>query len=395
MRVDTIARPLDGDATHARAFFWVGIVLIFGYNVVDAVGVPGSQRSDRLLALGTVGLVGLLHLRHALAVTQGVRPVGWALTLGVMVAGAWIVPVTQDLFLPNTAFLLGASAALLVPHRWVAATCVATIIGNIAVITVSGHLDGLTRGRIAWEVTYGAVVWLLGILGLFATTLVVLVLDRNRSVNAEIEAVAVGTERMRISRDLHDTVGATLTAIALKADVARRLYPSDPTAAAAQINELADLAATTTDELGTTTGGRQLARFTDELDASVALLHLAGIATNRPNIECVPNTATDHLLGWVVREGIANVLRHSDATHCEIDLTNDHDTLRLTIRNDGVNNRRGQKTAGTGLAGLRERAAAHNGSVRSGIDPAGWFMLEVEVTPRPTAPPAPARTTVS
>ncbi len=72
--------------------------------------------------------------------------------------------------------------------------------------------------------------------------------------------------------------------------------------------------------------------------------------------EDVP-TQTRELFAWTIREGVTNVIRHSGAGRCRIELAAD----RVEIRDDG----RGPGVAvpGHGLTGLRERAAALGGAV--------------------------------
>ncbi len=78
-------------------------------------------------------------------------------------------------------------------------------------------------------------------------------------------------------------------------------------------------------------------------------------------------------LGWAVREGVTNVLRHSEATACTI-------TLRgnvLTMSNDGASV--DDFRFGSGLTGLRERISALGGSVSASSEPPNRFVLTVEL----------------
>jgi two-component system, NarL family, sensor histidine kinase DesK len=84
----------------------------------------------------------------------------------------------------------------------------------------------------------------------------------------------------------------------------------------------------------------------------------------------------EELFAWAVREGITNVLRHSHARHCSIRATRRDGRVRLEIVNDGASPPVG---AGTGLAGLAERARALSGSASAHHTPDGRFRLWVEV----------------
>src|SRR5262249_19704368 len=95
--------------------------------------------------------------------------------------------------------------------------------------------------------------------------------------------------------------------------------------------------------------------------------------------------AFSELFGWVVREGVTNVVRHSRAAHCTITLGPDW----IEVVDDGPGGPVAMKR-GTGLAGLRERVAAIGGTPQAHALPPGW-RLRVEV-PAARPEPAPART---
>jgi len=97
----------------------------------------------------------------------------------------------------------------------------------------------------------------------------------------------------------------------------------------------------------------------------------------------LPDTALPedigHLLGWVVREGIINVIRHAQATRCEITVALDGQDAALDIVDDG-RGPSGGHSEGNGLAGLAERVAAAGGRIESGAGKRGLgFRLAVRV----------------
>ncbi|MGE7078719.1 sensor histidine kinase, partial [Staphylococcus capitis] len=105
-------------------------------------------------------------------------------------------------------------------------------------------------------------------------------------------------------------------------------------------------------------------------------------------------------LGWVVREGTTNVLRHADAARCAVRVRVRAGTAVLEMENDGVPT--GSRTGtgagtgaaeagagtggGSGLKGLRERLAALGGTLESGPgDGAGTYRLRAELPLEGTA----------
>src|SRR5580692_5657162 len=198
-----------------------------------------------------------------------------------------------------------------------------------------------------------------------------------RTARAEVARLAVSDERLRISRDVHDVLGHSLSVIALKAQVARRLMQSDPQAAAAAIGDVETVARESLVEVrGMVTGYRQRS-LADELQGARDVLDAAGIAFAITRGTSVPPAPVDSLLAWTVREGVTNVLRHSRAHHCEISLSSSDTGFTVAIVDDGVGGV--ANAGGTGLHGLRERVGAAGGRVDAGPGEGGGFRLQAYV----------------
>ncbi len=97
---------------------------------------------------------------------------------------------------------------------------------------------------------------------------------------------------------------------------------------------------------------------------------------------------TDALLGWVVREGITNVIRHSGGHWCEIEVRNSPALITVTICDDGggpaassggLGASKDHPSGGHGLDGLRERLAANGGTLEAGPRSSGGFRLTATV----------------
>lgn len=180
-------------------------------------------------------------------------------------------------------------------------------------------------------------------------------------------------ERARIARDMHDLLGHSLTTITVKAQLAYRLGESDPRRARQEMAEveaiarssLADVRAAVTNYHVTLAG---------ELASGRELLRAAGIDADLPGAVDVVDPVNQELFGWVVREGLTNIVRHAHATWCAIRLS----AWSVEVLDDGVGgNGSGPPGAtGNGLAGLRDRVAAAGGVVDAGpAEPRGWRLL--------------------
>ena len=94
------------------------------------------------------------------------------------------------------------------------------------------------------------------------------------------------------------------------------------------------------------------------------------------------------LFGWVVREGVTNIVRHSRANRCTVTLTE----RTLEITDDG---RGGAAGTGSGLAGLRERVESAGGTLTARAAATGWELavtMPAERGAAPTATPSDAET---
>jgi two-component system sensor histidine kinase DesK len=197
-----------------------------------------------------------------------------------------------------------------------------------------------------------------------------------RNARADLARLAVTEERLRFARDLHDLLGHSLTTIALKSQVARRLAdPESPLAReVGDIESVAQQALAEVREAVTGYRGRSLA---DELDAARSTLKAAGIDVT-VRLDGTPLPAPlDALLGWVVREGTTNMLRHSKARSCEFRVTRTDGTVSLDVCDDGVGIPLGVvgTGGGNGLAGLAERVTAAGGTLDSGPAAGRGFRL--------------------
>lgn len=194
-------------------------------------------------------------------------------------------------------------------------------------------------------------------------------LDHSREVRANL---AVAEERLRFARDLHDVVGRNLSVVALKADLAAQLARRGRSEAIEEMLEVRRIAHDSLDELRAVVSGYRTADLSVELAGARSLLTSAGIDC-RVIGEVSFEGESAGALGWAVREGVTNVLRHSEASSCTI-------TLRgnvLTMSNDGAS--ASGFRFGSGLTGLRERISALGGSVTASSEPPNRFVLTVEL----------------
>jgi two-component system sensor histidine kinase DesK len=201
------------------------------------------------------------------------------------------------------------------------------------------------------------------------------------AARAEVARLAAENERSRIARDLHDLLGHSLTTITVKAGLARRLAErGDAERSLREITEVEQLSRRTLGDVRAAVAGHRDVTLAGELATAREVLRAAGIIAELPGSVDAAEPALSELFGWVVREGVTNVVRHSRANHCRIELGPDW----IEIADDG---RGGLPGAGNGLSGLRERVGAAGGTLTATGGGFTGFRLRAAV-PQPSARPA-------
>ncbi len=184
----------------------------------------------------------------------------------------------------------------------------------------------------------------------------------------ELARLATENERTRIARDLHDLLGHSLTTITIKAELARRLAPHDTEGAVREISEVAALTRRALGDVRAAVSNYRGVNLAGELALGRELLHAAGIAAELPPAVEVVDEATQELFGWVLREGITNVVRHSHAGSCTVRIS----ATSVEILDDGIGT---AARCGNGLTGLAERVALVGGTIEAGpTSPRGWRL---------------------
>ncbi|MEV0279071.1 histidine kinase [Streptomyces sp. NPDC050610] len=201
-----------------------------------------------------------------------------------------------------------------------------------------------------------------------------------RDTREELARGAVEQERLRFSRDLHDLLGHTMSVIVVKAEAVRRLAPRDLDAALGQAADIEAVGRQALTEIREAVSGYREGSLTTELDRARSLLEASGIDTRITQSGPPLAPQTEALLGWVVREGVTNVVRHSGAANCSVEVRGKPDGVHLEITDDGRGPAASPDTArGTGLKGLTERLAAAGGSLTSGSAGRRGYRLVAEL----------------
>lgn len=351
--------------------------------VFTSLGTPGiaSRAPFGPALLGAC--LAALQLRHSSAAARGELPRGGLWTLAAMIALIYLpLPWFTYNWLATQGLLTASSLMVLPAGRVRVALAALPTLGTVSYF-FAAHFLGLVRIPSAAtlnETLFEMGWWAIGIPMLaalvYGAARMVRVAGELQAAHTELAELAIARERLRICRDLHDLVGQSLSAVSLRGDLALRLLDTDPGAAQAEIANLTGTARAALHDVLSVTGEGPGADLHAEAEGARALLTAAGIDSRIAIAPAGLSPAARVVFGWALREGITNVLRHSDATTCSISVARADGHLRLEIANDGASAPPGQ---GSGLAGLAERARPFSGEVEAGPGPGGTFRLLVEL----------------
>jgi len=203
-----------------------------------------------------------------------------------------------------------------------------------------------------------------------------------RAARTEIVQHATDKERARISRDLHDLLGNSLSLITLKGELATRLLP-EGAPGLDEVRDMLSLSREALRQVREAVSGYRQPTLSTELTAARVALEAGRVEVDIKQDVGALNRETEAVLGWVVREATTNVIRHSGAKRCRITFSRDPAHVQVDIVNDGW--RVPQAPAGNGLRGLAERLAAVGGEVEATAQPDGGFRLRATVPTRVSA----------
>ncbi|MCC5577154.1 hypothetical protein IMZ11_16125 [Microtetraspora sp. AC03309] len=403
----------------------VGTISVgFTITMIASVLMFGSLLYDGIMVAGMAGFFVPHYLQIRAALRERVfRGFPVALLVQAVATYAPMLAFGHYWIAPMAPILMGA---VLLRLRFAVAlpivACAMTVHAWVFTVTPGGTVGS--------GFYYAITVFVTGFV-IYAVTRLVVVTRELERARADLAEAAVLKERLRISRDLHDGLGHSLSAIALKGDLARRLVERDPVMASGELDELVRVARDAAQDVRQVARGFREMSLTQEVHRGTALLEASGVDCHVNLAEIELPKAVGETLAWGVREGVTNVVRHSRATTCSISTSRRGRAVRLEVVNDGASGTgasgpgasaggtnqdgamqdgamqdsakqdsakqtgvpgaggsagSGGGDGGNGLAGLRERAAQIGGSLLAERVGDSGFRLVMEV---PLAVPAP------
>ncbi len=245
----------------------------------------------------------------------------------------------------------------------------------MVVLDVVLLIVGLTFYRHVWPIWASGVLF--GALTGFGGLMQADIERKNEALalaHEEVRSLATMAERERISRDLHDLLGHTLTLVAVKAELAARLVSRDAEAAEREMQSVATAAREALAEVRTAVVGMRGASLTTELERARTALAAANVQAEIAAAEIEGHPGQEAVLAMALREAVTNVIRHAGATRCQIRVAPSPVALTLSIVDDG---RGGGFVEGSGLKGMRARLSAIGGDLDIVSDKGGTRLVAV------------------
>ncbi|GAA1879123.1 sensor histidine kinase [Williamsia serinedens] len=349
--------------TPDRSWAFTAVWLVFlAYPIVSLLNSGQSV----LRVIWGLALIALFAATYVVAATHIMswkldhRRPRLALAYGgvLLVIAAATVPVLRDGVVSFAPYLMG-----------VAAFGFGGILGPVLVGVVLVVGLGLPLVVPGWSLDSGTVLALV----IVAFVMVLMISARSaeqRRDEAEArqreadEQLAVVAERERVARDVHDILGHSLTVMTVKTELAGRLVDIDPERAKAELAELHALSRQALAEVRSTVGSLRTPDLRTELASARSALTAAQIDADLP-VAVDVTTARGSLFAWVLRESVTNVVRHSGASRCVVELGQD----RMVVRDNGCGVP--DHAFGNGLRGLTERVESAGAHLSVRGDPSG------------------------
>ncbi|WP_221568682.1 sensor histidine kinase [Alkalihalobacillus sp. TS-13] len=182
--------------------------------------------------------------------------------------------------------------------------------------------------------------------------------------NAKIDKYAKREERMRIARDLHDTLGHTLSLITLKSQLIERLTTVDPERIKLEAKEIEKTSRAALKQVRELVSDMRAVKLSDELIEIKKIFQTAGVIFNiELDVDFDEITPlTQNIISMCLKESTTNVIKHSQAKQCSIKINQSSSALNITVEDNGIGFVE-KDLNGNGLSGMKERLALIDGEL--------------------------------
>jgi signal transduction histidine kinase len=368
-----------GQPWHLRVARNIAMVVLTGYAALIVINVLP-------LPLGAGALAGFAacvaaQLGVLIACSLG-SPRSWSAWVLVGI-GAWQLFFTVLPLLWVVApwgsmggFLAGSLLLVVIgPWRW---ALYAAVGAGVAALSAAHHNPvTFTAYLVISTFLTGLVAY-----GIGSLSQLMMAVDQTRE---ELARVAVTQERLTVARNLHELLGQDLSAMVLKIQRTLRTLSRLPYQARDEVAEVLEVARRAAADIRSVAGGYRRVSFDAEVESAVATLAAGSIEARAVVPPGAVSPELDTVLAVVLREAVTNVLRHSAARSCEIEVCEHPASVRMHVTSDGAPpGGEAPVRDGSALGDLAQRLQAVGGELTAAAD-GGTFRLIAEVPRNPQA----------
>ena len=259
------------------------------------------------------------------------------------------------------------------------------LVGLWTTVLVSGQTD---FGSFFFSTALGLTPWLVG-RNFRARSLRLAAAEREQEQRTRL---AVGDERARIARELHDVVAHSVGVIVVQAEGARRVFDRDPERAREALGSIELTARKALAEMRRSLGvlrdeersaALQPQPGIDDLDALLEHAREGGLSVELA-VEGEPRAlprSVDLSAYRIVQEALTNTIKHAGQVRSQVTVSYGERELKLEVSDDGPGSSGdgAEGSRGLGLVGMRERVASHGGELHVGSSPEGGFVVRASL----------------
>lgn len=375
------------------------------------VQATSPTRTEALLAVAILGLVTAAVVTEGASTSQAALAGGFGVGLAVLllVARRWTVPALlataagilgyYALELPPVGVAAPAAAILYVAAQRGRVVPAAAVGGSLLIVSVAARLvEGDDISVVIGAGLGSEAALILAVIALgdavrnrrslraaLARQAAFAAEERRREAARQVEA-----ERLRIAREVHDTLGHTISVITLQSAVAREaLADAEPGQAEAALAAIHSVSGSAMAELRATLGTlrrepgpREPAPGFTQLRTLVEGVRRGGLPVELRldgPVDALP-TVVGSTVYRIVQEALTNVLRHAHATRATVTIRATPSGLSVEVVDDGRGSAGGAAgETGQGLRGMSERVALLGGTLDAGEAADGGFRVSVHL----------------
>jgi len=384
-----------GPAPSPLARVWPPVARRAAPDLVDwavAAGCFAAFTVPVLLGAGRAGPSGAVAAFGAVAAAPLVVRRRWPVTVVLVVAAVYVAAALADVaftpFISNSGPNLAIAAFTAADRsrpRWSLTAAGVAAAATSAATRAALHLHP-HHGQDAVQLAAVSAGWLAGdlIRVIRGYRQQLRALQRRRA--AEELQLARAEERVRLSREVHDVVSHSLSAIAVQAGVARLVSAERPGQAVAALAAIEEASRAALDELRSLLRQIRDPQDADEaalpalgdLPALIGKLREAGLDVSyhssgqpRPYGPVIESSAYR-----IAQEALTNVTKHAAGARTRVQVDHGAGQLTVTVADDGSPGpARPRAGGGLGMPGMRERAALLGGTLSAGPGPQGGFVV--------------------